>query len=342
MSGKMSSEKSGKMSSEKSTKMSTEMSTKKSSKTSSAMKISAASWLIALVAGLAVPSVFGEYGIGIGLTFLMWVAMTLSWSVLSRLSGYVSLGHAVFYGLGAYLMAAFWGQASIPVIVIGAGLAGGLFAALVGTPVLRVRGPYFVILSFGLAELVKFSVLALESALGVSSRIIFNAPELSTLYYAMLGLAVASVVLYEGVRRARLGLGLRALRENEEAAETVGIPVASYKLAAYVLSAILPAMVGALMAMRTPYFSAGQSFDPMISVTVIAMAVLGGGERVSGALAGVIFLTVLAEVLWASAPLLYMVLLGSVLIGFVLVAPDGVIGLFGRLRNRWLAQGDKS
>ncbi len=292
-----------------------------------------APWLIALAAGATLPYAVGEYGVGIGLNFLMWVALTLSWCVLSRLSGYVSLGHAVFYGLGSYLTAVLWGQIPLPLIVLGAGVLGAVFAAVVGTPVLRVRGPYFVILSFGLSELVKYVVLALESALGVSSRIIFGGPELATLYYAMLGMAGAAVLLYEGVRRARLGQGLRALRENEEAAETIGVPVARYKLYAYVLSASIPAMVGALMALRTPYFSAEQSFDPMISVTVIAMAVLGGGERVLSAVAGVTLLTVLSEVLWATAPLFYMIILGSVLIAFVLIAPDGVVGVAGRLRR---------
>ena len=105
------------------------------------------------------------------------------------------------------------------------------------------------------------------------------------------------------VGRSRFGHGLRSLRENEEAAETLGVPVVRYKLLAFVLSAAIPGMVGAVMALRSTYFVVGQVFDPMISVTVIAMALLGGGDDARGPLLGALFLVLLSELLWAHAPL---------------------------------------
>ena len=89
-------------------------------------------------------------------------------------------------------------------------------------------------------------------------------------------------------------------------------------------------MVGGVMALRSTYFVVGQVFDPMISVTVIAMALLGGGGGVKGPLLGVAFLALLSEVLWSQAPLLYMLILGAILVVFVLMVPDGLVGLLQR------------
>lgn len=289
---------------------------------------------LAVVALAGLPLVANDYIVGVGLTLLMWVALTQSWCVLSQLTGYVSLGLVVFYGMGAYLVVISWQAVPLWLSIPGAGLLAAVFAFLVGLPVMRVRGPYFVILTFGLAELVKYSIVTGEAASGVASRILFGTPELWLVYGLMLALAVASVVLLAAVSRSRFGHGLRSLRENEEAAETVGVPVARFKLTAFVLSAAIPGMVGGVMALRSTYFVAGQVFDPMISVTVIAMALLGGGDSPKGPLLGVVFLTLLSEVLWAQAPLVYMLILGAILMVFVLVLPNGLWGLWQERRAR--------
>jgi branched-chain amino acid transport system permease protein len=295
-------------------------------------------WIVATAAGaagLAVLPLFGnDYVVGVGLTVLMWIALTQSWCVLSKMTGYISLGHVVFYGLGAYLVVVTWQQVPLALAIVGAGLLAAAFAALVGLPVLRVRGPYFVILSFGVAELVKFSIMAAESAGGTASRILFGAPDLGVIYFAMFALAVAATLLLMGVSRSRFGHGLRSLRENEEAAETLGVPIVRYKLLAFVLSAAIPGMVGGVMALRSTYFVVGQVFDPMISITVIAMAIIGGGDDARGPLLGVVFLALLSELLWSRAPLLYMVILGAILIVFVLILPNGLAGLLARQPGR--------
>ena len=287
-------------------------------------------WACSLLVLLVLPFVANDYIVGVGLALLMWLALTQSWCVLSKMTGYVSLGLVVFYGLGAYLVVVTWQQLPLPVAVLGAGVLAAGFAVLVGLPVLRVRGPYFVILTFGLAELVKYSIMAFEAASGTASRILFGTPDLPVIYFAMFALAVAAVLLLTWVSGSRFGHGLRSLRENEEAAETLGVPVVRYKLIAFVLSAAIPGMVGAVMALRSTYFVVGQVFDPMISVTVIAMAILGGGDNAKGPLLGVIFLALLSEMLWAHAPLLYMIILGAILIVFVLLVPDGLLGLLAR------------
>ncbi len=140
---------------------------------------------------------------------------------------------------------------------------------------------------------------------------LFGAPDLVVIYFGMIALALAATLLLLGVAPLRFGHGLRSLRENEEAAETLGVPVVRYKLIAFVLSAAIPGMVGAVMALRSTYFVVGQVFDPMISVTVIAMALIGGRDDARGPMLGTLFLFIVSEFLWIRAPLAYMLILGA-------------------------------
>lgn len=287
---------------------------------------SRAIFAIFALAVVALPFVGGTYAIGIGLSLLMWIALVQSWTVLSAMAGYVSLGHVVFYGLGAYFAVLTWGVIPIWLALPLAGLLTMAFALLVGGPVLRVRGPYFVILTFGLAELVKHGVVVTESALGKFARVLIGTPSIETVYVLMAALAAVATTLVLVVRATGFGQGLRAIRENEEAAETVGVPVVRLKLFAYGLSAAIPGMVGAVMTMRTTYFEPQQAFDPVISFTIVTIAIIGGGDDARGPLLGSIFLVLLSELLWANAPQLYMIVLGILLIGFVVFVPNGLSG----------------
>jgi branched-chain amino acid transport system permease protein len=280
------------------------------------------------------PLVLDNVWLAICMSFLMWLAVAASWVLFSGLTGYVSLGHAVFYGLGAYIMALTWNVLPLAVGLTMAGIGAACLALAVGFSCLRVRGPYFVMLTFGLAELAKFIVVDIETRLEQGGRLIVGGPELPSLYWLLLGLAVVSLLALLLVSRSRFGAGLRALREDETAAETIGIPVVSYKLAAFALSAIVPGVVGAVMLLRSGYFEPLIAFDPIISLTMICIAVIGGGDRPLGPVLGSLFLVGLSELLWARFPLLYMVLLGAILIGFVLLLPQGLVGVITEWRSR--------
>ena len=194
--------------------------------------------------GFTVPELVGAYWTLVALNFVMWVALTQSWTMFSGMTGYVSLGHVVFYGLGAYVVASTFKTLPLWVSVPLGGLVAGVFACVVAIPVLRVRGPYFVILTFGLAELVKFSVLNLETELGQSSRLLFGAPDAKTVFYAMLLLAALATLITRVTMTSRFGRGLIAIREDEDAAETIGVPVVRFKVLAFAAAAVVPGMVG--------------------------------------------------------------------------------------------------
>jgi len=293
----------------------------------------------ALVIALGYPQLVGVYLIGVGLTLLMWIALAQSWVLLSGMTGYISLGHAVFFGVGAYVMVLCWQTVPIWIAVPLAGLAAGLLALLMGYPCLRVRGPYFVILTFGVAEFFKFIVIAIEAGLGKAGRLLFGGPSVETLFYVMLALAFFASGLTYVVRRSRFGVALRAIREEETAAETIGIATARVKSAAYILSAIVPGMVGAVMVMRTTYFEPLQAFNPITSFTIVSMAIIGGSDDAPGPILGALFLVVLSELLWASAPEIYMIILGCLLVGFVLFAPEGISGRITWALKRWRRAG---
>ncbi len=267
-----------------------------------------------------------EYMLGIGFTLFMYIALAQSWIILSGMTGYISLGHVVFFGSGAYVFVLIWGLVPVWLGVALSGLVVGFGAIIIGYPVLRVRGPYFVILSFGLAELVKNLVLINEARMYVSLRPVFGAPPLAQLYIAMLVLAVGATALTFWIRRSRFGAGLRSIREDEWAAETIGVPVARLKLMAFALSGVVPAMVGAIFIMRSGIFQPGDAFNPIVSFTIVTMAIIGGSDDAPGPLLGVAFLVILQELLWANWPEIYMIILGALLIGFVLFAPGGIFG----------------
>jgi branched-chain amino acid transport system permease protein len=287
-----------------------------------------------LGAALSAPFITGLYGLGVAFQLLMWIALTESWIILSGMTGYISLGHVVFFGLGAYVTVMTWQIFPLYVALPLAGVLSFAFATVVGWPVLRVRGPYFVILTFGLAELVKYIAIKVEAALGESERLLFGVPDLETLYWIMLVLAVVATAMAHTARMTRFGQGLLAIREDEEAAATVGVPVVRFKILAYGLSALIPGVVGGVVALRTTYFEASAAFDPMISFSILTMAIIGGSDDARGPLLGAAFFTFLSELLWAKAPEMYLIFLGIALIAFVLALPEGICGwLFPRTKQ---------
>jgi branched-chain amino acid transport system permease protein len=291
--------------------------------------------VVALCAAL--PLALGPYTLGVGLNLLMWIALAESWATFSGLSGYVSLGHAVFYGVGAYVTVLSWNVLPLWLGVSLGGLAAGLLALCLGWPCLRVRGPYFVILTLGISEFVKYVVISIEAALGRNGRLLIGTPSLTILFEAMLALAVLSMATLQIVRSSRLGAGLLAIREDEVAAEAVGINAAALKLFAFTLSAFIPGVVGGLMVLRSTYFEPMQAFSPITSFTIVTIAILGGSDKVAGPVLGAFFLVLLSELLWTRAPEIYMIILGALLIVFVLFVPEGLFGRAQRLLG-WAAR----
>jgi branched-chain amino acid transport system permease protein len=280
--------------------------------------------IVALGLLVAAPLFVGQYGMSVAFNLFQSIALAESWLLVSGLTGYISLGHAVFVGLGSYVMAVCFAFIPFWAVIPLGGVAAGALALVLGYPALRVRGPYFVILTFGIAELAKFVVVTIESAVGNFGRILIDVPDISVLYELMFGIAVLAFVLVSTVQRSRFGVALRAIREDETAAETIGINVRLAKVSAFALSGIIPGMVGAVMAMRSAYFEPMVAFSPMVSFAIVTTAMIGGSDTPLGPLLGAVLLVGASELLQAQAPEIYQIILGVVLVVFVLRVPEGI------------------
>ncbi|MBW2063584.1 MAG: branched-chain amino acid ABC transporter permease [Deltaproteobacteria bacterium] len=273
-----------------------------------------------------VPAFASDYLISLFLDLLMWIALAESWIILSGYTGYISLGHSAFFGLGAYFMAMTWTHVPYAVSVISGGLVCVAFAFAIGFAFLRVRGPYFVILTLGLSEFTKFLFINLEIKLGGTvGRILMMAPRLETLYYSVLVVGTAATLAAYLVKNSRFGMGLFSIKEDEDAANSLGINTSLYKWLAFGISAFFPGMVGAILALRRSYIDPYTVFNPLVSFQVIVMAFLGGFQDVEGALLGAVVLTLVSEALWARYPYYYMIILGAIIILVVKFMPLGVL-----------------
>lgn len=294
-----------------------------------------ARWFLPLLAlaGAAVavyPAVGSGYGVRSMLQLFMWVALAGSWNVISGLTGYVSFGHVAFFGTGAYTTAILVARLDWPWPP--AALAGGVTAAalalLIGYPCLRLRGPYFAIAMLGLNEVLRALVSYFEGLTGGGSGI--SLPTLDAtvpIYYAMALTAAAVTLLTHVIVTARFGLRLMTIREDETAAEALGIDTARHKLYAFLLSAIGPGIAGGLAARDQGYIEPISVFPLVTTVTMIVMALFGGKGTVWGPVLGAVVLFVAQELVWARFPYVHPLLFGAIIIAVVVAMPRGVLGL---------------
>jgi branched-chain amino acid transport system permease protein len=287
--------------------------------------------LAAAVLALAVYPMMGTgYGTRSVLQVFGWIALAGSWNIISGLTGYVSFGHVAFFGIGAY-------TAGILIASVGwtwplAALAGGVAAALlalgIGGPCLRLKGPYFAIAMLGLNEVLRALVSYFEGLTGGGNGL--SLPTLDAtvpVYYAM-GLTAAAVTV--GARLiigSRFGLRLMTIREDEVAAEAMGIPTFRHKLLAFLLSAIGPGIAGALTARDQGYIEPLSVFPLATTITMIVMTLFGGKGTVWGPVLGAVVLFVAQELVWARYPYVHPLLFGAIIVAVVLVMPRGVLGL---------------
>jgi len=290
----------------------------------------AAALAVALVA-LVVYPVFGTgYGVRSTLQVFMWIALAGSWNLISGLTGYVSFGHVAFYGAGAYTGAILVTSAgwSWPVAALAGGAAAGVLALLIGYPCLRLKGPYFAIAMLGLNEVLRALVSYFEGLTGGGNGLSLPTADVTRpIYYVMGLLALAVTAGTYLIITSRFGLRLMTIREDELAAEAMGIDTFHHKLAALLLSAAGPGVAGALTARDQGYIEPISVFPLAITVTMIVMALFGGKGTVFGPVLGAVVLFVAQEIVWARYPYVHPLLFGAIIIAVVLLMPRGVLGL---------------
>ncbi len=287
--------------------------------------LAAAAVLLALY-----PVVATGYGVRAALQLFMWVALAGSWNIISGLTGYVSFGHVAFFGAGSYAAGILVVKAGWPwpVASLAGGGAAALLALVIGYPCLRLKGPYFAIAMLGLNEVLRALVSYFEGLTGGGSGLSLPTLEASVpIYYAMALTAAAVTGLTYAVITSRFGLRLMTIREDEVAAEAMGIDTARHKLYAFLLSAVGPGIAGGLAARDQGYIEPVSVFPLAMTITMIVMVLFGGKGTVWGPVLGAVVLFVFQEVVWARFIYLHQLLFGAIIVAVVLLMPRGVLGL---------------
>jgi branched-chain amino acid transport system permease protein len=296
--------------------------------------------LLALAALVVLPFQASQYRITQFLQLFMWIALAGSWNIISGYTGYVSFGHVAFFGMGAYTAALLITNLGVHWLL--ASLAGGvgaaLLAAAIGWPCLRLKGPYFAIAMLGLNEVMRIIASAWESltrgGLGLTLPPVLN---IVPLYFAMGLTALGVAGLSHVVIRSKFGLRLVSIREDEIAAEAMGINTPRHKLAAFMLSAVGPGVVGGLFAEYTSYIEPVSVFPILTTVTMIVMTLFGGQGTVLGPVLGATSLYFIQDYVWARYLFLHQSLFGALIVVVVLFMPSGMMGL---LKARgWISRG---
>jgi len=230
-------------------------------------------------------------------TILKAIALASSLNILLGYTGYVSFGHIVFYGFGGYVGLYFVNEQgwSIWAGMLVGGISSGVLAFLLGKAILRLRGAYFALATIGVNEAMKALVNNLDIFGGpIGMTLNFSvykayggaAKALGMAFYIMAGLAFAALIISHIVRTSKFGLGLQAIRENEDAAEVMGVVAPDAKTWAYVLSAIVPGMVGVLFFFKNGNVEPHVAFPLHASIELLVMVMLGGQGTVLGPILG--------------------------------------------------------
>ncbi len=282
-----------------------------------------------------------SYLMHILILFVMWSVIGMSWNLLGGYCGQVSFGHAAFFGVGAYTagilysktsLSAWWGMPLSIVVVM-------VFALVIGFIVLRLRGPYFALATLAMGEVLRVTAENLTDLTGGDVGIMIRERtwvEKIWYYYIILAVAAITFYLVKMVVQSRLGYYFVAIREDQDAAESLGINTTLYKTIALSLSAVITGMAGAFYTNYMGYI------DPMIvfalhdiSIVAIMVVMVGGVATFWGPVVGSIIMILLAEVI-RSVPMLgsaHQTFFGMLLIFIIIFLPNGIVGDFKKLKR---------
>jgi branched-chain amino acid transport system permease protein len=267
-----------------------------------------------------------------------WIATSVAWNFLGGFTGQVSFGFAVFYGLGAYTTALAINHGMNPYFTYPlAGLVAAAASLLVGLPTFRLRGPYFAIATIGVSEAVRVVMSNLDMTGGASGyRIAENVPfQANTHYYSALVLAAFAVAISLFLPRSKFGLGLVAIREDEDAAADVGVNPYASKLLVHALAAALVGAAGGVFARYAAFIDPQGVFGFQTSVWILLMPIIGGIGTLWGPVIGATVYGMVHEEVVAKFPELHLLLYGTLLVLIILFEPHGIVGLLRRAGRRF-------
>lgn len=316
-------------------------------------------WIVLLlVLGIGLAPVFTKEASlrETGFTILLAISMAVSLNIIMGYTGYVSFGHVVFYGLGGYVgmyLIGSW-NAPLPLAVLGGGVAAAILAFLLGKAILRLRGAYFALATIGVNEAVRTFVsnfkpfggpTGIELQFSVYKPYGGAAQALWLTYYAVVGIVIFAVIFSYYIKTSKFGLGLMSIREDEDAAEVMGVITPNTKTMAFVFSAFLPGMLGVLFFFKNGNVEPADAFRLGFSIESLVMIMLGGQGTLLGPVIGALGYQRLRGTLLTSSAMIgslplkdfQLVIAGLLMLIIILFIPAGLVGWlrlrFARLRR---------
>ena len=296
------------------------------------MNKSIAAFLVVFITLAAMPFIADNYFVKLATFIAMYSALALSWNFIGGFTGYPSFATAAFIGLGSYAGAilqnaginliAAWLFASIVTII---------FAAFLGFAILRVKGHYFAVGSIAVVEVLRLITSSWSSFTGggdgLNVKIMEGGPDFAgrVFLYAMLSVMLLAFLTTLWVDRSKFGFGLKAIKQNEDAADMVGINVTIYKIAAFSLSAVFCGTVGAIYASWIGYIAPVDAFSIITTLKVPVMVLLGGEGTVFGPILGALVFVILEESVWAHFLEANQAILGLIIVFLIFFLPGGIL-----------------
>jgi branched-chain amino acid transport system permease protein len=301
--------------------------------------------VVAAVVFLGARMVNNDYVFFAGYTVLQFIVLATAWNILGGYTGYVNFGSAAFFAMGAYATVFFHKlyPLPIPVLILVGGIVSGIVGFGMGYLTLRLRGAFFAIATLALAVVLQTFVVNWDYVGGSRGAYIIRpnenaltGPYIQYLFLLMLSLVVIALACARGIERSQLGYGFATIRDDELAAEASGVPTLRLKLIATTLSGALMGMAGAPFPYYIGYLQPSSAFGLEYAVNSIAMPMIGGTTSWVGPLIGAILLGSLQQIATVTiSSAVNLLIVGLLLVGFVIIAPNGIVGLVReRLRGR--------
>jgi branched-chain amino acid transport system permease protein len=296
-------------------------------------------WAAAILIGLGLLALLplaGPRDDVLNFVFLILLSITLaqSWNIVAGYAGQVNLGHAAFFGLGALVARVLWIGGTPIALAMAAGAATATaFALLIGAAAFRLRGAYFAIGTLALGEILRTTVNNVLPEISTLPARTIAGYRLTQRYYLALALAAVSVLAVTALAGSRLGLGMRAIREDEGAAEATGVGALKLKLTALALSTGLAGLAGGLFAFYHISYYPSHPFGPHWTFDALLMTFIGGVGTLHGPVLGAVLYVVLKEYVALRWVDFHLLIFGALFIAIVLLLPGGLVQAAERVRR---------
>jgi branched-chain amino acid transport system permease protein len=292
-----------------------------------------------LVVALLLACTTNSYALRVGTMTALTMILAVSWNFMGGMVGYPSFATAAFFGFGAYASAILQ-MKGVPMALawVAGGASAAVLAGLLGAALLHVRGHYFAIATLVVAEVLRELTNSFEGltggGIGLNLRLdTWSIIDSARLYYVcMVAVAALAVVVQIMVANSKTGVAFRCIRQNEMAADMIGVNAAHYKRVAFALSAVFVGMAGGVYASWIKYLEPPDAFDLFISIKPIAIVLLGGAGTIVGPIVGSFAWMAFEEIVWRNFLTVHAAALGTLIVLVVLFLPNGIVSLWRKKR----------